>query len=354
VKNIAFDADIRNWDDTKPLVSIIVPVYNAENYLRFCVDSLIGQSYGKLQIILVNDGSTDGSGHICEEYAKKDSRICVIHQENFGIAVAQNTGLDAVNGSYIAFCDNDDILHQRNIEILMSALLETGADMAKGRWTHIGVSALPEIKKYFSQCIDSPTWTEILDPLNAYESVFCKTLRILGGARQEARYFNEANWCRIYKAEVWDGIRFLPGKYAQDIRVAGRLYSKMGKVIDVDAELYFWLQESHSVTHSKRDRAFLHDNVTAAAENFQFALEQGLIPYRNYFGLTTSVRDETSKEHLTRSSSAPVNEQVDADQKLMRLLVGQLRWSDRAKCAMMSTLRRFENKLYDRCVHSLR
>ncbi len=93
-----------------PLISVIVPVYNAEDYLRYCVDSILQQSYTNLEVILVDDGAKDSSPAICDEYATQDSRVTVIHQENGGIAKAQNTGLDAAHGEYIAFSDNDDIL----------------------------------------------------------------------------------------------------------------------------------------------------------------------------------------------------------------------------------------------------
>ena len=93
-----------------PLVSIIVPVYNAEKYLRYCVDSILRQSYEHLEIILVDDGATDSSPMILDEYQRRDNRVRVIHQTNGGIAKAQNAGLDAAHGDYIAFADNDDIL----------------------------------------------------------------------------------------------------------------------------------------------------------------------------------------------------------------------------------------------------
>ena len=89
-----------------PLVSIVVPVYNAEKYLRYCVDSILQQSYEHLEIILVDDGATDSSPMILDEYQRRDNRVRVIHQTNGGIAKAQNAGLDAAHGEYIAFADN--------------------------------------------------------------------------------------------------------------------------------------------------------------------------------------------------------------------------------------------------------
>ena len=110
-------------NNATPLISVIVPVYNAEDYLRYCIDSILQQSYTNLEVILVDDGAKDSSPAICDEYATQDSRVTVIHQENGGIAKAQNTGLDAAHGEYIAFSDNDDILNRRNIGYLLHALL---------------------------------------------------------------------------------------------------------------------------------------------------------------------------------------------------------------------------------------
>ena len=236
--------------DPKPLVSIIVPVYNAEAYLSYCVDSILTQSYDNLEVILVDDGAKDSSPSICDDYAAKDPRVTVIHQENGGIAKAQNAGLDAAHGDYIAFADNDDILDRRNIEFLLHALLRSGADMSKARWQQFGVSTLDEIEGKASQGAETPKkMTVFRDPLRAYQTVFCKSLRLLGdalGRNTEARYFNEANWCRLYRRELWDGIRFPEGMYAQDVMVAGELYSRMDKVVDIDCVLYYWLQSAGS------------------------------------------------------------------------------------------------------------
>ncbi len=112
------------------VISVIIPVYKAEAYLRRCVDSVRNQTYQKLEIILVNDGSPDQSGDICEEYAKKDPRIRVIHKKNGGASSARNAGLDAATGNYISFVDSDDILHPRMLELLMKALIAADAGFA--------------------------------------------------------------------------------------------------------------------------------------------------------------------------------------------------------------------------------
>ncbi|BAF40279.1 glycosyl transferase [Bifidobacterium adolescentis] len=344
---------------SRPLVSIIVPVYNSERYLPYCVESILNQSYTNLEIILVDDGSKDTSPRICDDYAEKDSRVIVIHQKNGGIAKAQNTGLDAAHGEYIAFADNDDILDSRNIELLLHAILNTGADMSKGRWQQFGVSQLAEIKARAAQGSAAPDkTTSFKNPLHAYQTVFCKSLRILGnllGKNSEALYFNEANWCRLYKRELWDGLRFDLGHYAQDIRMAAPLYSRMKLVTDIDSVLYYWLQEPDSVTHSKRTPNFWHDNVTAAAKNFQATLDQGIVPCRNYFGLVASVKDE---EKVLRNSS---NEVTDADWQnlqddltLSSQLILKLTPLQRLHCYILFIIRHYENKIYDRKIHDMK
>jgi len=111
------------------MVSVIVPVYKVEKYLHRCLDSILAQSYKNLEIILVDDGSPDNSGAICDEYAQKDSRIKVIHKQNGGLSSARNAGLEIATGSYISFVDSDDWLDFKFIETLRNAMIETDVDM---------------------------------------------------------------------------------------------------------------------------------------------------------------------------------------------------------------------------------
>lgn len=227
---------------------------------------------------------------------RKDNRVTVIHQENGGIAKAQNTGLDAAHGEYIAFADNDDILDRHNIEYLLHALQNTGADMSKARWRQFGVSQLDEVAQEAAIGVDVPNKITVFEhPLAAYQTVFCKSLRLIGdklGHNTEARYFNEANWCRLYKRKLWDGIRFPEGMYAQDVMVAGELYTRMGKVADLNVNLYNWLQSAGSVTHKERSFSFCHDNFAAGAANFRLCLEQGVRPGRSYYTLVGAFHEE--------------------------------------------------------------
>lgn len=336
------------------LVSIIVPVYNAERYLPYCVDSILNQTHRNLEIILVDDGSTDSSPAICDEYAASDPRVVTIHQSNGGIAKAQNAGLDTASGDYIAFADNDDILDTRNIELLLHALETTGADMSKARWRQFGVSQLETVAAEAAAGATAPEKITVFrNPLRAYQTVFCKSLRLLGdtfGRNTEARYFNEANWCRLYRRELWDGIRFPEGMYAQDVMVAGELYSRMDKVADIDVNLYNWLQSSGSVTHKERSFSFYHDNFAAGAANFRHALDCGVRPGRSYYTVVGAFAEEATAPDFADPHNA---EQRAADQAEYIELLGLLTPVQRLLCTATQRLRLLEKYVYDARVKNM-
>lgn len=116
------------------LISVIIPIYNAEKHLKRCIESILEQSYSNLEILLINDGSKDGSKDICDEFAQKDNRIVVLHKENEGVGRARNDGLKKATGKYIAFVDSDDYLDKNSIEILYNALIENNVDCVKGNY----------------------------------------------------------------------------------------------------------------------------------------------------------------------------------------------------------------------------
>lgn len=342
-------------DLAQPLVSVIVPVYNAAEFLPYCIESILGQTHRELEVILVDDGSTDGSGAICDRYADGDARVQVIHQANGGISKAQNAGLDAAHGEFIAFADNDDILDRRNIELLLHALVSTGADMSKARWRQFGVSSLEDVAAAAACGAEEPgSVTVFRHPLAAYQTVFCKSLRLVGerlGRRTEARYFNEANWCRLYRAALWEGVRFPEGRYAQDVMVSGELYQRMERVADLDVVLYHWLQSANSVTHKQRSFAFYHDNVVAGAANFRLALEDEVLPARSYYTLVGSVREEATAIDFDEPANRQQHEE-DLDE--MQALLAQLTSAQRVQCAAKQKIRLMEKHIYDRRIKNMR
>ncbi|EIK80371.1 hypothetical protein CGSMWGv1400E_05552 [Gardnerella vaginalis 1400E] len=359
-----------------PLVSIIVPVYNSAKYLSGCVDSMLAQTYKNIELILVDDGSKDDSGKICDSYASKDSRVKVIHQQNGGISRAQNAGLDAASGEFIAFADNDDILDCQNIEILLNAILQSGASMSKAKWQQFGLSSLEQIKKEAglgarglsaeksqatARLENLPQIKIVKNPLKAYQTVFCKIFRIIGnklGKNSETRYFNEANWCRLYKREVWEGVRFPEGKFAQDTAMASVLYSRMNYVAHVDEVLYYWLQRADSVTHKMRDAGFYHDHIDAVRANWDLCLEHNVVPARSYYTMVGNLRYERC---ALKSEKNTLNGGKNSDAKIQKIYeknyakdvefaksaVKKLTILQRAQCFTMACVRNLEKIIYD-------
>ena len=126
------------------LISVIIPVYRVEAYLRRCMDSVLAQTYRNMEIILVDDGSDDGCPAICDEYAGQDERVKVIHQKNAGLSGARNAGIEMAQGRYLAFVDSDDYLASDFLEQLYRACVDTDSDMSVCRWEYVKGEAIPE------------------------------------------------------------------------------------------------------------------------------------------------------------------------------------------------------------------
>lgn len=211
------------------LISVIVPVYNVEPYLRHCLVSVAAQSYQNLEIILVDDGSTDGSGEICDSFAETDKRCVVIHQENQGLWAARNTGQKIAKGDYIMFIDSDDYLHVEMVKCLYDALVQNpqcGFSMCKYKSTE----SLDE-----DTHVVSNTDYKILTT----EQVF--------GIGDEG--FVYVVWNKLYRRSLIEGIYARNYRIAQDVDYNIRVYLRAEYVVFVEQELYFWMQRGNSATH---------------------------------------------------------------------------------------------------------
>jgi len=215
------------------LVTIIVPVYNACNYLDRCVASLRGQTYTDLQIILVNDGSTDGSGDLCETLAAADARIEVVHIANSGVATARNAGLNRARGEWIVFADADDYLSPYFLEDLL-VVARDGCDIVIGRYT--------EVPESDEGCIDFKRGEglEIITGREACLRIYLSKERIL----------YQIVWGRIFAKHIWENLRFPDGKTAEDAFVSHSLYYNAGSIAILDAALYAYVQSSNSIMRS--------------------------------------------------------------------------------------------------------
>ncbi|MBM7463746.1 glycosyltransferase [Microbacterium dextranolyticum] len=325
-----------------PTVSIIVPVYNSGRYLRACVESIIRQTYTRLQIILINDGSTDESGAICDALARVDDRVLVVHQANSGIATAQNAGLDHATGDYITFCDNDDLMVPEMITRLVQLARESDADIAMCRWINVGASSADALLRA-SADMPAGDVTVFQDPAWAYQHVFSLTLRTLG--RCELRYFSEANWGKLYRAALFDGLRFPAGRFAQDVAVAMPIYGRARRVASCSDPLYLWLQHGDSVSHASKSTSYYSDIVHAHASSFEAALSQGINPWRAAYGLG-AIRDERKSVRSAADAS-----RYAEDRALVKRLRSRLKSHQRIVCTAVGLLRRGEVIIYNLTVH---
>ena len=325
-----------------PKVSIIVPVYNAAAYVAACVSSILEQDYRNIEILLVDDGSTDGSGEICDRLAASDGRVLVLHRENGGIAAAQNSGLDAATGELVTFCDNDDLMSIGMIGRLVEILLAVDADMSCCRWYNVGASTAAAVR---AGNAGAPRGSFIAfdQPGKHYQRVFSLLLRKL--TRTELYYFSEANWGKLYRRSLFDGIRFPEHRYAQDVAVAMDLYQRMNLVASCDDRLYYWLQRADSVSHKVRTAGYYHDIVRAHGRCFELSLADGILPARAYFGMRAIVRQKRSV------ASADDRALYEQDRRYVSSLLRSLTVRQRIQCAMLHGLRFLEVQLYNRTVH---
>lgn len=219
--------------DSSKLVSVIIPVYNVAQYLQEALDSVIHQTYNNLEIIIIDDGSTDGSGKTCDEYAGRDPRIHVIHQENKGLSAARNAGLDIMTGDVVAFLDSDDAYYPGFIEAMIIAMNRANAEIVACKYTTIKTTGnMAAIRSGR----EKPSASE-----GTYERG--DALRALAEYR-----LNHVVWNKIYCRELWGDIRFPDGHVYEDIAVTYQLFDKCRKVYFLEQPLYMYRKRPGSIS----------------------------------------------------------------------------------------------------------
>ena len=229
----------------KPLISVIIPVYAVEKYLKRAVDSVLGQTYRNLEIILVDDGSPDQCPAICDAYEAKEARVRVIHKENGGLSDARNAGLDIAGGDYIAFLDSDDYYAPFFIEVLYEQLIRQNAQVALCRYEvteETEVAAGPDFASYLSKYregeIDCRAYDRKQMLCNQYDAICC-----------DATYFIVA-WNKLYEAALWKGVRFPKGKIHEDEATTYRIFDKIEKGVYVNMPMYAYFSMEGSITRA--------------------------------------------------------------------------------------------------------
>lgn len=216
-----------------PLISVIVPVYNVERYLRQGIDSILGQTHRSLEILLVDDGSPDGCPAICDDYARQDARVRVIHQANQGLSAARNSGLDAATGDFIAFVDSDDWIESDMLASLLNGLRKHDADIA-------GCLPIPEIEDGITVHfpLESPDSPVRLDRVSALQELL------------RDRRLRNFSWSYLYRAKVFDGVRFPNGKRFEDIHTTYRTFMRAHHVVAMPFAKYHYRIRKGSITQA--------------------------------------------------------------------------------------------------------
>ena len=270
------------------LVSIIVPVYNVEKYLPECIDSILNQSYKNLEIILVDDGSTDESGRICDLYAKEDRRIKVVHKQNGGLSDARNAGIEESKGEYLAFVDSDDSIQYHYVEKMLNVMANSHCDVVQcayerifedGRHVPYGVISLEAdgrtIQNYFYESIYNPEGFDVA----------CN---------------------KLYKRGLFAQIRYPLGRLHEDIATTYKVLFEATKIVVIPEVLYHYRVRQGSITSGESLQSLL-DWQEAEAERLQFYSQNDMIQMkklslkRYYYRLYICIRHREIRKEQRES-----------------------------------------------------
>lgn len=240
-----------------PLISVIVPIYKVEKYIDRCAESILAQSFTDFELILVDDGSPDNCPQICDEYAKKDSRIRVIHKENGGLSDARNAGIDIAEGEWLAFIDSDDYVHEDYLKSLYNAAIENDADLAVCDFVRVN-----DDEKVIE---DEHSFDELVtDDKNAMFERLYSNWRI------------RPAWNKLYKKEIFSELRFAFGKIHEDEFAIHHVLWNCGKLAIIKKGLYYYRTRENSIMTTESPKSTL-DGLEAIIEQYEFCAERKVI-----------------------------------------------------------------------------
>ena len=219
------------------LISVIVPIYNVEDYLRQCLDSILEQTLSHFEVVLVNDGSPDSSGDICREYVEKDSRFHYFEKENGGLSDARNYGIERARGEYLTFIDSDDYIDPLHLEYLYKTLMNNDADISVSNYmnyhTSIDTFYLHTFGDYYETNYSSE---ELLDNLAILE-------------RNDLSF--STIWGKLYKRSVFSFLRFPKGVIGEDVALIYKIYTQVQKIVYFHKDTYIYRENESGITKSK-------------------------------------------------------------------------------------------------------
>ena len=245
------------------LVSVIIPAYNVEQYVERCVYSVTKQTYRNLEIILVDDGSTDCTGIICDKLAKEDNRISVIHKTNGGLSDARNAGIDVSRGEYISFVDSDDYIASDMLEHMMNAMCETDISMVVvGFWKQSG-----DAREYCG-----PTTERVVSSEEALKDIYI------------GHEIYPASWNKLYRRALFNNNRFAVGMINEDSEIITKLLMECNRVALVSKPLYIYMIREGSITQSSfSSKDYNGIKAYRTAVNVCKKRKKSLLPYARYY-----------------------------------------------------------------------
>ena len=272
------------------LISIVIPVYKVEKYLEKCIESVLKQTYTNLQIILVDDGSTDNCGKICDEYAKKDSRIEVIHKANGGLSDARNVGISKAKGRYIGFVDSDDYIKENMYEILLNLIKEYNADASI-----CNLYDVIEGKEYIRNKNNGIQEYSRLDILK--EVLLDKNIQSYA-------------WNKLYKKELFDEVKYPIGKKYEDIGTTFYIFEKCNKIVVTSEPEYYYLKRSDSLVNNVTESTvfdymelilqrylYINDNIKELKQYNDYYLVRTLLTANNDIKELKQIEEKTKQKY---------------------------------------------------------
>lgn len=286
-----------------PLITVIVPIYKVEEYLDRCIESIINQTYENLEVILVDDGSPDNCPKMCDEWAKKDKRIKVIHKENGGLSDARNRGIENANGKYISFIDSDDWIENNMISTLYKFLVETSSDISTCK-----LISRKEFIKSENKVEEKSNYKEF--SRNEYLLKYFKI------GSQETVYY-ACN--KLFKSKLLSNNQFPVGLTSEDVLGTYKAILKADKIVEVDANLYNYFVNSNGITNSKFsikdfDLIKIWDEVINIAtkedpDNLKYAiLNRQRIDYTLLMRMAIKVKHTTIEEKYSKQYKKCLND----------------------------------------------
>lgn len=281
---------------------MIVPVYNVERYINRCIHSVLNQTFDVYELILVDDGSTDQSGVLCDEWAERDKRIHVIHKKNGGLSSARNAGLDVARGEYVTFIDSDDVVHPQYLEYLLELCVAYDADVSLGRLQRFTEDTVPRSLSCQSAKETVRTGLQTLDYF------FKKDIEV-------ANYVSAC--CKLYKRSLFNGIRFPEGRLFEDEFTTYKIYYRASKVVDSEKVLYYYFVNDGGITRNLNLLKYC-DEYDAQIEQIYFFKECGL---HDLYHLSLRRFLESTKWDLLESRKAVAHPKLKNFQKQYRAVL---------------------------------